>query len=325
MKPMKTFSAVVSLFILVVLCPLGVASGEICNRVVAIVNSDVITLYELNNKIKELTGLKPTELMVQDEKGYQETRSKILDLLIDEKIAREKIRDLGITMSPREVDEAIEGVKKDNSLTQEELIASLKQQGISYESYRENMKNELERMRLINFEVKSKIIIREEKIREYYNEHRNEFRNEEVVRLSTIFLGQEDPSDQAEVHSLHQKAKEILLRLENGEDFGRLARETSKGPGAEEGGDLGFFKTSQLDPDIAMTIKDMSVGEVKGPIIRPSGIQIIRLEERQESRVRSLDEVRDTIYSILYRQEIDNRYSSWIKDLREKAYTKILF
>ena len=74
-----------------------------------------------------------------------------------------------------------------------------------------------------------------------------------------------------------------------------------------------------------MIIKDVSAGEASEPIVRPSGIQIIRLEERQERRVRSLDEVRDTIYAILYRGEIDTRYSFWIKELREKAYTKIIF
>ena len=325
MKPLKTFSAFVSLFILVSLCNLSSVLGEIFNRVVAIVNDEVITLYELNTRIKRLTGFEPADLRLQDEKGYLETRTKILDLLIDEEIAREKIRELGISMTPREIDEAIEDVKRENSLTQEELISGLKRQGMSYESYRESIKNELERMRLINFEVKSKIIIREEKIREYYNEHRDEFSIEEKVHLASIFLMQEDPSDQAEAHSLRMKAEEILSRLKKGEDFGELAREFSRGPGAQEGGDLGFFKTSQLDSEVAMIIKDVSAGEASEPIVRPSGIQIIRLEERQERRVRSLDEVRDTIYAILYRGEIDTRYSFWIKELREKAYTKIIF
>ena len=104
-----------------------------------------------------------------------------------------------------------------------------------------------------------------------------------------------------------------------------MAKKFSEGPGAEDGGDLGFFNTSQLDPELTRIIKDMSAGDTSEPIIRPSGIQIIKLLEKQEGRVKPLEEVRDAIYGILYRKEVNERYSSWIKELREKAYTKIIF
>ena len=92
MKSLTTFSAFISLFILVSLYNQSSVLGEVINRVVAIVNSEVITLYELNTRIKRLTGFEPADLRRQDEKGYRETRTKILDLLIDEKIAREKYK-----------------------------------------------------------------------------------------------------------------------------------------------------------------------------------------------------------------------------------------
>ena len=135
--------------------------AEICNRVVAIVNNEMITLHELNAKIKELTGLDPADLRKRDEKIYFETRQKILDLLIDKKIAGEKIRELGIKVTEKEVDAAIERIKKENYLTHEDLLMSLAKQGISHELYRESIKNEFERTQLIHIEVKSKIIITE--------------------------------------------------------------------------------------------------------------------------------------------------------------------
>lgn len=324
MKGFRIFSIIIWTAVLTLVFH-PVVLAEICNRVVAQVNNDVITLYELDNKIKELTGYDSGELKMKDEKKYIETRRKVLDLLVDEKIAFEKIREMGIEVTPGEIDEAIERIKESNQFTQEDLIARLKKQEVSLKSYREEIKRQLERNRLINYEVKSKIVIREEEIKDYYSKNKNEFSIIAKVHLATIFLKQEDPSNQEETVALLRKAEEIVFRLKKGEDFGKMAREFSQGPGAEEGGDLGLFKTAQLDPELLKVLKGMSTGDVTRPIIRQAGIQIVKLLEKQESGVKPFEEVRDAIFEILYKEEIDKRYSSWIKGLREKAYTKIIF
>ena len=324
MKRFKIFSIIIWTAVLTLVFH-PVVLAEICNRVVAQVNNDVVTLYELDNKIKELTGYDSGELKMKDEKKYIETRRKVLDLLVDEKIAFEKIREMGIEVTPGEIDEAIERIKESNQLTQEGLIAGLKKQEVSFESYREEIKRQLERNRLINYEVKSKIIIREEEIKDYYSNNKDKFSIIAEVHLATIFLKQEDPSNQEETVALLRKAEEIVFRLKKGEDFGEMAREFSQGPGAEDGGDLGLFKTAQLDPELLKVLKGMSTGDVTRPIIRQAGIQIVKLLEKQDSGVKPFEEVRDAIFEILYKEEIDKRYSSWIKGLREKAYTKIIF
>lgn len=303
----------------------GQAFGEIYNRVVAIVNADVVTLYELNTRIKELTGMSPEALKRKSEEQYLATRRKILQMLIEEKIAIEKIQELKIKVEPKEVDEAIERVKKDNNLTQEDLVATLKGQGQTYDHYRKMIKTELERMRLINYEVKSKIIIREEELKQYYDEHKDEFSTKGKVRLAMIFLKQEDPADTEESRALQKKSSQIIRKIKAGEDFGKLARQFSNGPGANEGGDLGVFKMSELNEEMADTIKDLSSGEVGTPIIGPNGIQIIKVVEKDKGGEKSFDQVKNSIQSILYRKKLDQKYSAWIKELREKAYTKIIF
>jgi peptidyl-prolyl cis-trans isomerase SurA len=324
MKRFKIFSIIIWTAVLTLVFH-PVVLAEICNRVVAQVNNDVVTLYELDNKIKELTGYDSGELKMKDKKKYIETRRKVLDLLVDEKIAFEKIREMGIEVTPGEIDEAIERIKESNQLTQEGLIAGLKKEEVSLKSYREEIKRQLERNRLINYEVKSKIIIREEEIKDYYSNNKDKFSIIAEVHLATIFLKQEDPSNQEETVALLRKAEEIVLRLKKGEDFGKMAREFSQGPGAEDGGDLGLFKTARLDPELLKVLKGMSTGDVTRPIIRQAGIQIVKLLEKQDSGVKPFEEVRDAIFEILYKEEIDKRYSSWIKGLREKAYTKIIF
>jgi peptidyl-prolyl cis-trans isomerase SurA len=300
-------------------------SAEVANRVVAFVNNDIITLHELNNEIKKKTGISPKDLKRQDEKAYFETGQKVLSSMIDEKISRDKIKELKIEVAETEVDAAIKKIEQDNRITRDELLEALEKQGVTYKSYRENIRNQIERMRLINYEVKSKIIIREENILEYYNQHKDDFETEEKVRLAAIFLMQRDPLDKAERRSLERKGKKILSRLKDGEIFAELARQFSQGPGANEGGDLGYFKTSQLDPQLTKIVKDMAPGEVSGLIATPSGIKIIKLMEKQQKGVKTLEEARDAIYGDLYLEEVNKQYASWIKELRKKAYTKITF
>jgi len=295
--------------------------AEVCNRVVAVVNDDLITLYELNRKMEEVTGLSPDELKERDHKSYIQTRKQVLELLINEKLAKEKIQELGIKVGPEEVDAAIEKIKQDNDLTHEDLLATLRAKGITYEQYKESIKQDLERLRLINYEVKSKIIIREEEVKRFYEEHIDRFKTDKKVRLAIIFIPFEDGKKQ----EADELAREIVDRLKKGEDFGALAKAFSKGPNRERGGDLGLFKWEELDPKIRMLVENLPEGKITPPIIRPEGIKIIKVIRRYDTGVRPYEEVRDAIYSELYRHEVNRRYEAWLKELRERAYTKIIF
>ncbi|MCJ7686471.1 MAG: peptidyl-prolyl cis-trans isomerase, partial [Desulfobacteraceae bacterium] len=307
MKQSKTTASLILFFAGIILLFHSSVSGEICNRVVAIVNDEVVTLYELNTMMQMLTGIPSEQLKNKSEDAYFKTRQKVLDDLIDQKIVLEKIKELKIEVTAKEVDQAIERVKTDNQFTQEDLVSELKKQGSTYEAYRKTIKEELERVQLVNYEVKSKIILREEEIEKYYNTHREEFTREGRVRLALIFLKQEDSADKNEARALYQKAQEILLMIKDGKNFANLAKKFSNGPGASEGGDLGVFKMSELNPEMAEIIKDLPAGGVSKPIVRPYGIRIIKVEEKDGGGEKSLDQVRNAIQTILYRKELDKK------------------
>ena len=172
MRSFRIGSIILHLFVVAALFSFsGLSIAETSNRVVAQVNNEVITLYELNKKIEEMTGQKSEDIKARDEDMYFKTRRDILELMINEKIAQEKVEELGIQVTQSQVDTAIENIKKTNLWTQEDLLEQLKAQGISYEKYRETIKYQLERVKLINYEVKSKILIREEQLIQYYQDH----------------------------------------------------------------------------------------------------------------------------------------------------------
>ncbi len=324
---MKTFRAVGPFFLVALVFLFGPqrVSAEIFNRVVAIVNDDLITLYELNQRIREMTGLTAEDLRDKDERRYLEARKQILELMIDEKCAEEKVRELGIKIPPQQIDAAIETIKDRNRWTQEDLMAMLKQEGLTYEEYRNKIKSDLERFELINNQIKSKIIIREEQIAQYYKENEKDYSSEETVQLAGIFLIQRNPKDEEESRRLKAKGEEILARLKNGEDFAALAKEFSQGPGANEGGDLGAFKADQLEPELRKAVAGIEAGKFTGLIVRANGIQIIKLIKRQKAQARPLEEVKDAIHAKLYQEEVNRRYMAWIKELRKETFTKIIF
>ncbi|RJR18328.1 MAG: hypothetical protein C4582_11810 [Desulfobacteraceae bacterium] len=303
----------------------GTAWPEICNRIVAYVNNDVITLYELDNRMTKLAGMQLEEFKAKDPQGYADARRQVLNLLIDEKIAQERIKELGINVTAREIDQAIERIKEDNRWTQEDLFEKLKSQKLSYEEYREGVRTELERMRLINHEVKSKIIVREEEIAEYYKTHQDEFNTPAKVRLSAIFLKDKASRTHEDAKSLNDSARELVSRLKGGEDFGELARVFSQGPGASQGGDLGFFNTAQLDKELQELVTQLPEGGVSDPIVRASGLQIIKVTKKEKGGTKSLEDVRNAIFNLLYKEEVNKRYNTWLGELRKKAYTKIIF
>jgi peptidyl-prolyl cis-trans isomerase SurA len=325
MHSFKIFICVCFVSVFLLFRPAGIEARECFDRVVAIVNNDIITLYELNTEFKQLVGDNPSDLQKTDDQEYFRARWKVLDMLIDERIAAAKAKELDIQVTPEEVDKAIERMKRQNALSQEDLMAGLKNRGLTYERYRENVKKELQRVSLINYEVKSKIIIRDEKVKEYYEAHKKEFSSPGEVHLATIFLKREESDPTGAGGKVLEKARKILSRLKQGADFGALAKENSQGPGAQDGGDLGFFKTSQLDKVLGKTVDSLPTGGVSEPIIREGGVQIIKVLEKREAGLRPLSQVKEQIYDTLYKAEVNKRFVSWIKELRDKSYIKVLF
>ena len=308
------------------LFPIGSSlRAELCNKIVAIVNNDIITLYELNKRVKEMTGKNPLMIKKYDKESYKKLCYKVLNILIDNKLAEKKAKELGIKVSDSDIDDEIKRIEEMKGITHKEFLKMLKKNGVTYKEYRNQIKKSIERMQLMEFEVRSRIIINDKMIKEYYETHKNEFRRGEKIRLASIFLKTDDPNNPEKMKALMKRAQVIISRLKAGEDFSELAEQFSEGPGSDNGGDLGYFKPSELDPQLRKIVEKMKIGDVSDPIIRPFGIQIIKLLDRKKAGIKPLKEVRDYIYKILYNKEIDKRYSTWINELKQKAYIKIMF
>lgn len=324
MRTTKLIILFTLLLILFALAP-GYLLAEITNRIVATVNSDIITLHDLNVSIKRLTGSSARDLQLRNEKEFYKIRRAILDNLVNEKITEQQIIKLGIKVTAKDVDEAIEKVKRENNFTQEELIYSLKLDGVTLEEYKDKIEKQIERFRLVNYEVKSKIVITEEDIKKYYQTHSKEYTEISKVRLARIFLRVRNPNDKEETARVKSLGVEILQRIKQGHDFSEMAKTYSQGPAGPEGGNLGWIKASQLEPTLRKKIDKLSVGEHTDLDLAPSGFQIIRLAEEKKGGLKPFEEIRDAIYSKLFKEKVEKRYATWLNKLRKGSFIKITF
>lgn len=297
----------------------GSAFAEATNRIVAIVNNDIITYYELEKTMKNMG---PEDR----EKGKREDLQKqILFQLIDHKLVDLQVKRLGIQVLADEVQKAIEGIKKDQGLTgPEDLKTALSKQGLTEAEFRNRIKEQILRYKLISREIGSKIIIPFSKVQDFYQKNKSEFQRVEGIHLANILFKTEAGASSKDQLKQKTKAQEIWGRLKKGENFAELARAFSQDSSAAQGGDLGTFKIDELDPTLREAVAPLSPGEFSPVIQSPQGFQIVKLIDLQGAKEFSLNEVKDRIQEQLFQTEVDQRFAQWLQQLKDRSYIQIL-
>ena len=227
--------------------------GEIVERIVAVVNNDVITLSELEEAGKRIfEQVQQSSLPAEREEKLQRARRAVLDQLIENKLLEQEIKNRKMEISEREVDAAIEQILRENRVSENELKEFLAKDGITLSAYRQRIRDDLGKMRLINREIKSKIVIKEEDLKKAYSQNLKGYTDPLEVKVQQIFFPIPQPqwATEEKITAIHQEAESVLGRARQGEDFAQLARNYSKGPEASEGGVLGFFKPKELRPEL---------------------------------------------------------------------------
>ena len=305
---------------------LNSTSAEIVDRIVAVVNDDVITLTELNSSLKPYAE-KIRSLGYPPEKEQQllfKVRKDMLDHLIDQKIEDQEIKRSKVEISEEQIDKTIEQIKETNYLTDEKLRAALAQDGMTMEEYREKIKGQLLRTRLVNLKVKSKIVITKEDIKAYYEKHIDEFGGKPKYHIRNIILKVPLFTDTEKKLEIKKKMDEILEKLKSGESFEALAAKYSESPTASDGGDLGEFEFGSLSPQLQKAIEKIKPGEFTPVLDTDLGYQIFFLENIVSAKGKTLEQVTPEIESKLYNETIDKKYGAWIGELRKQSVVKII-
>jgi peptidyl-prolyl cis-trans isomerase SurA len=299
---------------------------ETVDRIVAIVNNDVITLYELNQSLQPYAERIKTlgYSSNQEHTMLFKVREEILRKLIDEKIEDQRIKHLNIVVSEQEVDRTIERIKENNYLTDEEFRAGLKAEGLTIDKYRERLKAQLLRSKLINREIKSKIVITNEDIKTYYDSHSEKYGGETKYHLRNILMRVSPLADAIEKRRVKEEIEAVLAKLKNGEPFENLVAAYSESPLASEGGDLGLFTLDKLSPTLREAVKDLKAGELTPVLDTEHGYQIFLVQEVIQTPGKPLEQVTPEIERILFDKIVDERFQAWLEELREQSHIKTI-
>ncbi len=320
---MNRFRCLTTLVAILLLAAAAAAWGEIVDRVIAVVNDDVITQYELDSTVELVLKRYGQNIPPEDrERLEKEARKVLLDRMIDDLILRQEARKLGITVRDEELTNAIQDTLSKRNLSLENLREALIKEGTNYEKYRESTRSDMIKQRIVQREIRPRVTVTNEEIGAFYQEHRDEYEGKLRVRLLMIVLPVAAESDEAAREAQRAKADAILKRIKVGEYFEVIANENQAGP-ERTGGDIGYVEKGSINPIIEEVAFNLKPGEVSGVIATPQGFYIIKAVDKRGGGSLSLKATREDIDDRIFREKMDKKFTEWMTEKRQKAHIEI--
>lgn len=309
-------------------------SGEIVDRVVAEVNDEVITLSEIEEEGRGLFRKIALEVPAEDRlTAIEQVREDILRSMIDKKLIRQEAIKQGIIVTSEEIDDMVEQMLKANNISKEQLLLELEANGADEAVYRSNIESQIYQNKLLNRDVRSKIVVTEEAILDYYDTSYTKHIPEGGYYLLQIGIGwgetegqDLDPSIlEQRKQSARERAERVHKLALSGNDFRELARKFSDLPSAAEGGDIGVFEESEMASYMRTAVTSLNPGGVSKIIETPVGFQFFKLLSSKEGGIvmqAPYSEVKEEIREKLYNQELREEFEQWIEGIRSEAYIR---
>jgi peptidyl-prolyl cis-trans isomerase SurA len=290
------------------------AEQEIVDRIVAVVNNDIITLSQLKNATRPYREQVAASGRPEAEKKQMlaSLEREMLHQMIDRALTGQEAARHQITVSDEDVRAAMDNFKRQNNLDQEGLEKGLEAEGLTLEEYRERIRGDILQSMLINRAVRSRVIVTQADIEAYYNAHPEKFKGEQKYHLRNILVDTETDG------------RNILSKLEQGLSFSEAARQFSRASNAKDGGDLGVFDINTFSEGIRDAVLPLEKGEYSQTIPTGQGFQILYVEDILESGGKSLEQARDEIQEILFREQAEEKFTQWIESLKKNAHVKIM-
>lgn len=341
-----------SLFML----PALLSADTVVEEIIVRVNNSIISSSDYARSKEQLKD----EIKQQDaanvDKIYAERERDVLRDLIDQQLLLEKGKDLGITADTELIKKLDEMRKQMNLDSMEELEKAATAQGISYEDFKQNLRNQIITQQVIAREVGSHLNMTKEEEQKFYEEHKSEMEQPEQIRLSEILVSTQKGApakapapkaspdsppaaadakladatppapaapDAEQLAAAEAKANGILDQIHKGAAFDEVAKKNSDGPSAAQGGDLGLFKRGTLSKELEDRTFAMKAGEVTDVIRTKQGFVILKVTEHQMAGIPTLKQMEPRIQDALYYQKLQPALRVYLKKLREEAFIDV--
>ena len=291
---------------------LDLASASLQDRIVAIVNSELIMLSDVQREFAaEQERLSRTHRGPDLAQRLKTAESMALTKLIERKLQLQEAKAKKVEVADIEVKQAIEQMKR---------------QGTSLDPTSPNdlqtVRDQLLLMRVADQHIRGNIMVGDSELKRYYQDHRDRFALSEEYELSQILIRPRSSDGLADALT---KARRAMSDLKRGEKFEDVAREYSDGDNALQGGRLGIVRQGELIPIIDQAIARLVPGGISDIIESPDGVQIIRMDDRKPKQFRKYEEVLRELQELVYRQKSEDMYQAWLVELKNKSYIEIKF
>ena len=322
----------------------GICADNVVDEIIARVNDSIITHGDMEKGKQQAEDDLKQRSPSDWQSKWPDRQKDVLRDLIDRQLLLDKGKELGI-------DGQTETIKKLNEIrqqmglgTMEELEKAAQQQGVSYEDFKEQTRENIITERVIGQEVGSKIgsHITNEEVQAWYNEHQKDLASPESVKLAEILVSTQPPKpttddknkdtatqnvqlpeDPEKVAQAQAKATDLREQLRKGAKFEDVAKKDSDGPTASQGGEIGEFKRGEMAKELEDKTFSLKSGEVTDVIRTRQGFIIFKVLDHKQAGVPPLKEVDEKIRNVIYVQKLEPKAREYLTKLREEAYIEI--
>jgi len=288
------------------------AEAEVIDRVIAIINDDIVTLKDFEAYVKIEKRTRFTSI---DEYFRNLQMKDRLEAYVEGVLVKQQAKKMGIVATDSEVEGFIEGIKNQNLITDAELREQLRKDNVTYEQFKEGVRLNILRTRLLVRVVSTEISVTEASLKSYYESHQELFREEEF-HLQQIFVSAQHPD-------IRERAEKAYTQLTSGTPFADVARSLSDDPSAKQGGDIGFVKRSDLMPTLRDGLNSIQPGSFTQVIPTQYGLHILKLIEVKRAEVLPYEEVKKTVNDRMVMEESNKRYRDYMDKLKKTSYIEI--
>ena len=310
---------------------------SVVEEIIARVNSSIISRSDLRRSEEQLAA-EQSKADPNVPPENQPLQKDLLRDLIDTQLLSQKAEELGISADTDVIKRLDELRKQMHAESMEDLEKAAQAQGVSFEEFKQNLKNSIVTQRVIQQEVGAHISVTQQEIQAFYDLHKAELQRPEQVRLSEILIptqpappvktasGQAalpEPTSDELVAQAKAKADAIYAQLVKGAKFGDLAKQNSGGPTAAQGGDLEYFKRGTLSKQLEDQVFALKADQFTEPIRTNQGWVILKVTEHQSEGVPTLKEIEPQIQERLYMTKMQPALREYLTKLRENAFIDI--
>lgn len=309
----------------------SVSYGEIVDKVVTVVNNEIIKLSELNAVANPYIYLNKDKLNKPSD--IQEVKKKILDEMIKEKLLQQEAQAQNIEVSNTEVESSLE-MSKSKFNSEDEFKNALKEEGLTILQYKEKIKRNFQMQKLINDKIKKELKVNLCDIQDFYEKNTKELKGKDKYKIRHILFKITNTIPEEKVLG---KAEAVLKLIKDGGDFAGLAKAYSENLSNKDNGGLigesGYVEKGDLDADLEKAVLSLKEGEVSGLVKTPMAIHIIKLEKKEEGKLYHLSDeisfnnekisVREYIKNILLQQQFNAKLDDFLNKLKLKSVIEI--